>query len=138
VSLYVDASCLLKRYLKEPDSAQAERVLMSDAQWVTGRHTAIEVLRNLARDLDAASASAAASLFQRDWQLMLIVELDERTCELAAMYAETTGVRTLDALHLGAAQRFGDGEAAFATCDLRQARAARSLGWSVFGPSGSG
>lgn len=64
---------------------------------------------------------------------MDIVALDEATCELAAEYSEITGVRTLDALHLGAAQRVGGGALPFLTSDLRLAQAARSLGWTVLG-----
>ncbi len=61
-----------------------------------------------------------------------IVELDAATCELAATVAEQTGVRTLDALHLGAARRLGAG-ISFLTFDVRQAEAARSLGFRVLG-----
>jgi predicted nucleic acid-binding protein len=47
--------------------------------------------------------------------------------------AEATGARTLDALHLAAAQRIGGGALPFVTADLRQAQIARSLGWVVLG-----
>ena len=49
VSLYVDASALLKRYIDEPDSEVAESLLRSDPSLLTGRHTIVEVRRNLAR-----------------------------------------------------------------------------------------
>ena len=52
--------------------------------------------------------------------------------ELAATIAEQTGVRTLDALHLGAARRLG-ATIGFLTFDVRQAVAARVLGFSVLG-----
>jgi uncharacterized protein len=42
-------------------------------------------------------------------------------------------VKTLDALHLAAAQRVGGPELTFVTFDERQAEAARSLGWTVVG-----
>ena len=64
---------------------------------------------------------------------MAIVELDETTCESAAAIAEVTGVRTLDALHLACAARLGGTALAFLTYDLRQAQAARSLGYTVLG-----
>jgi len=41
VSLYVDTSALLKRYVEEPDSAAAERYLLADPSWVTARHTQV-------------------------------------------------------------------------------------------------
>lgn len=46
--------------------------------------------------------------------------------------AEQTGVRTLDALHLGAARHLGTA-LTFVTFDVRQAQAARTLGFSVAG-----
>lgn len=67
---------------------------------------------------------------------MSIVELDAGTCELAATIAEQLGVRTLDALHLGAARRLG-AAVRFLTFDVRQAEAARSLGLAVAGAVGS-
>lgn len=53
--------------------------------------------------------------------------------ERAATVAETTGVRSLDAIHLAAAQSAGGTQLTFVTFDLRQAQAARSLGFTVLG-----
>lgn len=64
--------------------------------------------------------------------MLSIVELDEVTCEGAAA-AEVTGVRTLDTLHLAAAQRIGGPAVPFLTFDVRQAQAARGLGLTVVG-----
>jgi predicted nucleic acid-binding protein len=133
VSLYVDSSALLKRYVDEPDSDAADSLLRSDASLVTARHTIIEVRRNLARLLEGRPLSAARSAFARDLEVLSIVELDEATCDAAAAVAEVTGVRTLDALHLAAAQRLGGPAVPFLTFDVRQAQAARSLGLTVVG-----
>ena len=43
MSLYVDSSALLKRYVDEPDSDAAETLLGSDPSLVTARHTIVEV-----------------------------------------------------------------------------------------------
>jgi len=133
VSLYVDSSALLKRYIDEPDSEAAEALLRSDPSLLTARHTIVEVRRNLARLLDETDAAAARSAFTQDLRVFSIVELDEVTCETAAAIAEMTGVRTLDALHLAAAQRVGGSAVPFLTFDLRQAQAARTLGLIVLG-----
>jgi predicted nucleic acid-binding protein len=71
--------------------------------------------------------------FRADWDRMHVVELDIPTCERAGDLAETLHLRTLDALHLAAAERAGAGALSFVTYDLRQAQAARSLGWRVLG-----
>jgi len=133
VSLYVDSSALLKRYVDEPDSELADSLLGSDPTLVTARHTIVEVRRNLARLLDGRDLASARSAFARDLGVLSIVELDEVTCEGAATVAEVTGVRTLDALHLAAAQRVGGPAVPFLTFDARRAQAARALGLTVVG-----
>jgi predicted nucleic acid-binding protein len=133
VSLYVDSSALLKRYVDEPDSELADSLLESDPTLVTARHTIVEVRRNLARLLDGRDLASARSALARDLEVLSVVELDEVTCEGAATVAEVTGVRTLDALHLAAAQRVGGPAVPFLTFDARQAQAARALGLTVVG-----
>ena len=132
MTLYADSSALLKRYIDEADSDRAEALLAGDEALVTGRHTMVEVRRNLARLLDPVAAVAARATFQGDLRAFAIVELDTSTCELAATIAEQTGVRTLDALHLAAARRLGTA-LTFLTFDVRQAQAARALGLVVAG-----
>ena len=131
MSTYVDSSALLKRYVEEPDSAEADTLLRADPALLTARHTIVEVRRNLARLLSGRDLVAARLAFADDLRSFSIVELDEATCESAAAVAETTGVRTLDALHLAAAQRVSAPGVGFLTFDLRQAQAARALGLTV-------
>lgn len=133
MTIYVDSSVLLKAYLEESGSDRATDILLSDPEWVTSRHTSVEVRRNLARALVGRTATEARDQFLRHWETMIVVELDEVVCETAAEIAEVTGTRSLDALHLAAAGRLGAGAYPFATFDLRQAQAARSLGWTLLG-----
>jgi uncharacterized protein len=133
VSLYVDTSALLKRYVDEPDSDVADSHLRSDPSLLTARHTIAELRRNLARLLAGRELATARSAFAVDLEAISIVELDEVTCDGAAQIAEVTGVRTPDALHLAAAQRVGGPAVPFLTFDVRQAQAARALGLTVVG-----
>lgn len=132
MSLYVDSSALLKRYIDEHDSDDAKALLASDPSLLTARHTIVEVRRNLARLLSEGDATAAKAAFSEDIGAFGIVELDAVTVEAAADIAELTGARTLDALHLAAARRVGAGSAVpIVTFDVRQAQAARTLGLTV-------
>ena len=79
--------------------------------------------------LDGEALAEAREAFSADWLRMHVVELDELTCEIA----EATRVRSLDALHLGAMSRAGKGVVSLLTFDVRQAQAARSLGFAVLG-----
>jgi len=133
VPLYVDSSALLKRYVDEPDSERCEALLLADPTWVTGRHTLLEIRRNLPRLLEGEALAAAREQFAADWRRMNVVELDELTCEMAADVAETTGARSLDALHLGALCRAGKGALSLVTFDIRLAQAGRALGVTVLG-----
>jgi predicted nucleic acid-binding protein len=129
--MYVDSSALLKRYVEEADSAAADALLQADPVLLTARHTIVEVRRNLARLLSGRDLIAARVAFAGDLRSFSMIELDEATCESAASIAEATGVRTLDALHLAAAQRISAPGVGFLTFDLRQAQAARTLGLTV-------
>ena len=131
MSTYVDSSALLKRYVDEAGSADADALLRADGALLTARHTIVEVRRNLARLLSGRDLVAARAAFTDDLRSISIIELDEATCESAALIAETTGVRTLDALHLAAAQRVSAPGVGFLTFDLRQAHAARAIGLTV-------
>lgn len=131
MSLYVDSSALLKRYVEEADSDVANALLRADPALLTARHTIVEVRRNLARLLSGRGLATARAAFADDLPSVSIIELDEATCDQAASIAETTGLRTLDALHLAAAQRVSEPGVGFLTFDLRQAQAARALGLTV-------
>lgn len=131
--LYVDTSALLKRYILEAESDACERHLLADPQWVTARHTVVEVRRNLSRLMAGTALRTTLELFDADWQRMNVIELDAVTCERASEIAMMTGARTLDALHLAAALRVGGTALSFLTYDLRQAVAARQLGLVVLG-----
>lgn len=132
--IYVDTSALRKRCVDEPDSDRAEGLLRADPDWVTARHTLVEARRNLSRLLvDPGARAVALGSLARDWSRMQVVELDAVTCETAAALAETTGARTLDALHLGAAVRALGTGCAFVTFDVRLARVARDVGLDVRG-----
>ena len=59
MSTYVDSSALLKRYVAEADSADADALLQADSELLTARHTIVEVRRNLARLLSGPDLAAA-------------------------------------------------------------------------------
>jgi predicted nucleic acid-binding protein len=133
MTLYVDTSALLKRYVREPGTDRVNELLSSDPVIAIGRHAVVEVRRNLARLLSGRDQDESRVAFATDLAGFNIVELDEGTCELAATVAEQTLVRTLDALHLGAARRLG-AATTLLTFDTRQADAARLLGLAVLTP----
>ena len=134
MTLYVDSSALLKLYVEEEASADARRILTDPSEWTTGRHTLVEVRRNLSRLLTGSGLETFRRWFEHDWTELAVVDLTESVCSSAATLAEVTGIRTLDALHLGAASAAGaEGGLPLVTFDRRLGDAARLLGWTVLG-----
>lgn len=132
MTLYVDSSALLKRYVDEHDSEAAVTLMSTDPVLVTSRLTEVEVRRNLSRLLDGASLTDARAQFSRDLDAFALVGLDPATCNEAARVAEVALCRSLDAVHLASALRAGQGTTLL-TFDVRQAQVARSLGLAVVG-----
>ena len=134
MTLYADASAILKLYLDEVDSDVARDTLRRDPRWISACVTAVEVRRNLARLLAGDELDRVRTEFRRDWLEVASLAIDDSASERAAVLAEATGVRALDALHLEAAERAQAGEGVpIMTFDIRLADAARSLGWEVLG-----
>ncbi len=132
MTLYVDSSALLKRYVDEHDSDAAVALMSTDPVLVTSRVTEVEVRRNLARLLSGASLTAVRRRFGSDLDAFALVALDATTCNEAARIAEQTLCRSLDALHLASALRAGAATTVL-TFDIRQAQVARGLGLAVVG-----
>jgi predicted nucleic acid-binding protein len=124
---------LVKRYVAEDGRASAEKILLSDPEWVTGGHSYVEIALTLQGRLDGAALADARAVFERDWDRTIVVSIDDELCRRAVDLGSLAGVRSLDALHLAAADRAVGRSAPIVTFDLRLAQAARSLGFSVIG-----
>jgi uncharacterized protein len=133
VTLYVDTSALLKLYVDEADSPLALEHVRSDPVVVTSWVSVVEVRRNIARLLDEPARGSATAAFEEDLDSFALVAAGELVCRAAARIGEILGVRSLDAIHLASAQQLQIPRLAFLTFDLRQAQAARSLGFTVLG-----
>jgi uncharacterized protein len=131
--IYLDSSALVKLYLGEADSAQAISLLLADPAWITAQHTFTEVGIALARRTSLSDYGVAMEAFEADWLRLSVVAIDDRVCRRAARIGAELGVRTLDALHLAAAERAGNRWLPIATFDTRFAEAARRLGFRVLG-----
>ena len=134
MSLYLDASALVKRYVAEHGSGVVATAMAGDPEWATARHAWVEVNLALLRVLPAERVREAMDAFEADWRRILVVAVDDGICRRAVQMGELTGLRTLDAMHLAAADRVGGNALTLITFDLRMAVAARTLGFPVIGP----
>jgi uncharacterized protein len=124
LTLYLDASALVKRYIEE-DGSELVLAAMAEARaWSICRIGYVETMRAVA----LAGGPKAITGFEADWPSFDVVEVDS---DLAAQAAELTlsaKLRSLDALHLAAALTVPSEELTLATWDTRLHRAARDHG----------
>jgi predicted nucleic acid-binding protein len=130
---YVDSSAFAKRFISEPETPEARRLLMADLDWVSANHTYTETYRAISLGAREQDRARYLDAFEDDWSRSMVVILDDDLCRRAAEIAVATQTRTLDALHLAAAEKAGGAALHFLTFDIRQSRAARSMGWTVLG-----
>lgn len=129
--LYLDSSALVKLVQRETESDALRRFLRRHRadQLVTSALARVEVVRAVLTGGPAALAQARRQLSRLD-QILLSTELLDR----AATLAPRVQLRSLDAIHLAAAQVVGADLRAVVTYDLRMADAAQDLGLAVETP----
>lgn len=126
--LYLDASALVKRYVEE-EGSDAVLDAMEDANaWSMCRVGFVETMRAVA----LAGGNKTLKRVESEWSAFDIVEVDRTLAEHAAALALTTGLRSLDALHLAAALALPGGDLTVATWDSRLHRAVRDQGLDTF------
>ena len=130
MTLYVDTSALMKRYVEERDSDVASELMSTDPVLVTSRLTEIEMRRNLTRILEGSALTATRRRLQEDLDAFALVALDPTTCSEAARIAEETRCRSPDSIQIAAARRPGT-HTPLLTFDIRQAHAARPAAMTV-------
>ena len=121
---YLDTSALAKLVRPEAETPALRRWLESE-QWIISDLHRTELRRAAARAGGRAPARAERFLAESD-----VLRIDADVFDTAG-WIEPTSLRSLDALHLAAAQRIHEPGAGFLTFDLRQAQAARALGLTV-------
>jgi len=124
LTLYLDSSALVKRYVVEDGSDAVREAMATTARWSSCRHGFVEVVR--AVGLQAGELGARR--VRDEWSACSVIELDRRIAERAARLAVATGLRTLDALHLAAALTLPAESVIFATWDVRLHRVACERG----------
>ena len=126
--VYLDSSALVKLIVTEPESRALRRYLRTEPQRASCALAKVEVVRAV-RPHGAAATTRARQLLRR----LDLIQLDDELLDSAATL--NGGVlRSLDAIHLAAAQAIGDELTAIVTYDERMAAAAERLGLVVQAP----
>ncbi|HEX6416944.1 MAG TPA: type II toxin-antitoxin system VapC family toxin [Acidimicrobiales bacterium] len=134
MTLFVDTSALVRRYVQGPDRGLVLESMDADPTWCASALCRSETLLALHRL--AVTPSQHARMWSRlrdDWDAFVVVPVDDRCLAQAAELGATYGLRTVDALHLAAADRLPR-PATYLTYDRRQIPAAAALGFEVRAP----
>jgi predicted nucleic acid-binding protein len=128
-AVYLDSSAIVKLVVEEGESRALTRHLRDHPSRVSCALARVEVIRAV-RPHGAAAVGRAGRLLAR----ISLLRIDDVLLDAAAAL-EGTALRSLDAIHLAAAQAFGDELAEVVTYDHRMAHAARRFGLTVSAPA---
>jgi predicted nucleic acid-binding protein len=131
MKILFDTSALLKRYLPESGREAVLALVASATAAVTAPHCKVELysalnrVRRETRASDASYCDTCAEV-ERNFSDMQVVSLSANVERYAIRALETSAMRGMDALHVGAA--LAAGVDLFVTADIRQFNGAQALG----------
>lgn len=134
MTLAVDASALVKRYVREPGRDLVLDAMSADGDWCASalaRTEAMVALHQMA--IGRRQQLSLWSALRDDWDAFVVVPVDDRCLARAVEIGAGFGVRTVDAIHLAAADRLPR-PVSYLTFDHQQIPAAAALGLHVISP----
>ena len=131
MTVALDTSALLKRYLSEPGQRLVNQHLKQDLVWCASALARTEVQLSLHRVASGPVEQRALwSTFREDWDRIAVIPIDERCLARSVEIGATFQLQTVDALPLAAADRL-PGPLTYLTFDSHQIPAALGLGFDV-------
>ena len=131
MTLYVDTSALVRRYLRDRHREVVVQAMGTDDAWCASALARTEA--QLALHRASVSARQQAELWRElrdEWDAFWVVPMDDRCTARAVEIGATYGVRIVDAIHLAAADRL-PGPVRYLTFERQQIPAADALGFEV-------
>ena len=125
---YFDSSALVKLVVREPESRALRAFLRQHPGGSTCALARVEVVRAV-RKQGAVAIGRARALVER----FDLLRIDDALLDAASLLPADE-LRSLDALHLAAAQRLGRDLAVVVSYDERMLHAAKTLGMPVASP----
>jgi predicted nucleic acid-binding protein len=131
VTIALDTTALLARYLDGPARPVVLDAMAADPEWCASALALTEALSLVDRlGDDPTRTDDLRRAIRDDWERIHVVPVDHRCLDRAAELGRTQPVRTVDALHLAAADRLPR-PTTFATFDPAQIPVALSMGFEV-------
>ncbi len=131
MTLFLDSTALLARFLEGPSRDAALTAMAADRDWCASSLALSEALMVVDRlGDDPARTDELRRAMRDDWERIHVVPVDQRCLDRAAELGRTQPVRTVDAIHLAAADRLPR-PVTFLTFDPGQIPVAMALGYEV-------
>lgn len=131
MTLFLDSTALLARYLEGPSRDAALAAMAADPDWCASSLALSEALMVVDRlGDDPARTDELRRAMRDDWERIHVVPVDQRCLDRAAELGRTQPVRTVDAIHLAAADRLPQ-PTTYLTFDPGQIPVAMALGYDV-------
>ena len=131
MTLALDTTALLARYLDGPYRPVILDAMDADHDWCASAMALSEALMLIERiGDDPARTDDLRRALRDDWERIAVVAVDQRCLDRAAELGRTQPLRTVDAIHLAAADRLPR-PTTFATFDPAQIPVAMGLGFDV-------
>lgn len=131
MTLALDTTALLGRFLTGPHREVVNAAMADDPSWCASALALAEALPLVDRVAQGPTdADALRRALRDDWERIHVVPVDAVCLDRAAELAREQPLRTVDALHLAAADRLPP-PVRFVTFDARQIPVALALGFDV-------
>jgi hypothetical protein len=131
MTIALDTTALLARYLDGPYRPVILDAMGADQEWCASALALTEALMLVDRlGDDPSRTDELRGAIRDDWERIHVVPVDQRCLDRAAELGRTQPLRTIDALHLAAADRLPS-PTTFATFDPAQIPVAIALGFDV-------
>ena len=131
MTLALDTSALLARYLVGPERAVVLAAMTDDRDWCASALALTEALMLADRVTgDPYGGDELRRALRDDWERIAVVPVDERCLDRATELGRSHPLRSTDAIHLAAADRL-PGPIRYVTFDPNQIPVALALGFDV-------
>lgn len=131
MTLFLDSTALLARYLEGTSRDAALAAMAADDDWCASSLALSESLMVVDRlGDDPGRTDELRRAMRDDWERVHVVPVDQRCLDRAAELGRTQPVRTVDAIHLAAADRLPR-PLTYLTFDPGQIPVAIALGYDV-------
>lgn len=133
MTIALDTTALVARYVSGPGHTTVLAAMADDHDWCASALALTEATVLIERLAEPAQVRGLRAMLLEDWGHFAVVPVDQACLERAAQLGRAHPLRTVDALHLAAADRLPR-PVAYATLDPHQIPVAESLGFTVVSP----